>query len=414
MAHNDQEQQRLNKEQMQIQLEKQKQADTAWSASTLAKEKLRTQQDYYQRQNQLTGAGSGFVQTLQLDYAKQDEDILASAPNEQAKGFMQKQLGEYRSSMLLDAAKYENDKFHSFNIQQFNAAKDSSSQSVYNDPSSYGKVFAEQSILIDASGLPDETRFKLKQQLKESMGDAYYTGSMAKPDGAKKVLEEINSFKGLSQDQQAAQQAAQMAGANPTHFLVLPLAESGHKWTHAKDKNGKDIGTASGPHQIIDKTFTGWGGDLSKKNDPAHYYQTAAKGAKKTEDEMTHLLGRAPTGGEFLGGWMLGKSDAAKVYTAENNTRLSDILSSDVIKSNGLEGKTVGEYKSEKEQRYTKLARTIIDTTNSPQVTFEQRAKIERQAEAQLTQEASLYKTQLDNQVANDSARLKDYLSNLS
>lgn len=157
--------------------------------------------------------------------------------------------------------------------------------------------------------------------------------------------------------------------------------------------------SASGLFQLIDSTAQESGiKNLANKNDPVANANAGILNLKKTNAELTKVLGRTPSGAELYLGHMLGINGSKQVLQSDRNTPLSSLLSASALKANPqFRNQTSGQLINNANKTYQNKSITMGDVNiSAPGADAQQ---ISQHVSGHLRQQLSSLVTNIDNGV---------------
>lgn len=133
-------------------------------------------------------------------------------------------------------------------------------------------------------------------------------------------------------------QQAEAAGVDPSIALSIAQAESSLN-PSAKNKNS----SAAGLFQVIDSTWSQYGGAKGKKLDPQENARVGMAILSDNAKMLREVLGRDPSASDLYATHVFGQKGGKMLLSSDENTPISQILSKNAIKANRLQGKTAGD-----------------------------------------------------------------------
>lgn len=133
-------------------------------------------------------------------------------------------------------------------------------------------------------------------------------------------------------------QQAEAAGVDPSIALSIAQAESSLN-PAAKNPNS----SAAGLFQVIDSTWSQYGGAKGKKLDPQENARVGVSIISDNARRLREILGRDPSASDIYATHVFGPTGGKKLLSASEDTPINQILSKNAIKANRLQGKTAGD-----------------------------------------------------------------------
>lgn len=158
----------------QILKQQQQKDDAAFAGFALSNGQVHWMEQMKERQEQATGAASGFAKTTLDDYDKWQAEQIEASP-EGAKPYMTDRLTALRTSIYGQALNFEAQTRLSYRNNQADQTINNNAQIVYQDPEAFTKVYAENRATIEAMDMPP----KLKSQKLQQLNDALTTATVA-------------------------------------------------------------------------------------------------------------------------------------------------------------------------------------------------------------------------------------------
>lgn len=208
---------------------------------------------------------------------------------------------------------------------------------------------------------------QLNKKIREFFGVGYTEDPILKK--SEEYRKELNKLKDLESKQTGADstfttkdvkenitKTALKVGVDPSIANTIANIESG---LNPGAKNS--FSSASGVFQLTDATaFDNGVTDLSKKNDINQNINAGVNNLKRITDGLANYFHRKPTGPEtYLGEW-LGLAGSKNVFSANQNTMLSSILSPSALKANPqFQNMTAGQLVNNANKTYEQKSVTI-------------------------------------------------------
>ncbi len=150
-------------------------------------------------------------------------------------------------------------------------------------------------------------------------------------------------------------------GVDPNLALSVAQIESSMNVNAGTGKPGQ---SASGLFGLTNATFSDFGEKGANKNDPKANSTAGIKHIKAVIAKIQDTLGRTPQNWEVAMGEMVGVTGVTKILKASQDTMLSSLLSNQAIKSNNLQGMTVGQLEARAQKTYSTANKTVNQNIN--------------------------------------------------
>lgn len=346
----------LNREAFKIQEQQANEAAKLSAVKSTSDLELNMLQSMPERMNSATGPATGFTKQLLSDYETQFQQIKETNTNPEAQKFLDYQHLQQRESLARQGIAFEQQRFVGYKVNQLSGTIDNSSKMLLIDPNRYIAEKAKTYAVIDASGLDEPTKIKLKEQ-----ADIQYRNSAANSmldNNPVAFANMINPTIGKLPDgsiQSKVATIAQQGGISALYALSVTGIESGFN-TKSKSKTS----SASGLVQMTRSTREQLG--LPDNATPEQQIQAFTQLTSNNRIQLQSNLGREPTDQELYLAHHFGASGATNLLNANPDTKISDVVSKDVIAANSyLKGKTVGQVIDTNYKKFTTESKKYLD-----------------------------------------------------
>lgn len=341
-----------------VQKEQQNQIDTLDAGKVGSEAQVQWLQKFQEMQRSATGTASGFTSGFIKDYDDYVNKTLENYPEGSAgRRYLQHEFMQQRQSFALKGMDFENAMFTNTKLTNVKDMTQNSAAILAQDPSQYAAMKAKIYAMIDASGLSEIERQKLKEQADSTY--KYTTMNnylLNNPEAGLNMLRPSVGQLPEGTPQAEVARVAQQGGLDPLYALAVGGMESGFD-TAAKSKTS----SAKGAFQFTDATRKRYG--LSEN---ATLQEQAAAFNKLTSDNLNQLrggLGREPSNQELYLAHHFGAGGANQLLKADKNAPVSDVVDQKVIDANPyMKGKTVGEIIAINSSKYNQEAKKYVDS----------------------------------------------------
>lgn len=150
---------------LQTTLERKDREDAAaWSAEQLGNARLHwTQQQIDREQNAPAGA-KDYTGTLTKDFDSYADNLLMSAPNEEARGYLRERLTAMKTDIVGRGMQFEARSRLNDRVDKIGKGIDQSRIAVDLDPSQFQSALAENIATLDALDIPEQSKVKLRDK----------------------------------------------------------------------------------------------------------------------------------------------------------------------------------------------------------------------------------------------------------
>lgn len=161
-----------------------------WAANAIAKARVDLGKDLMQRQNTAAPGASGLAAGFDESATEYETQLLANAPNDTARRFLQERMIALRSDLSGNAITFEEGERRRWRGQTLIEASDNAAAAVAADPSAYSTTLAEQLAVIDALDVPPAQRAELRQGVIEKLSKGVVMGEVERdPRAARRQLD---------------------------------------------------------------------------------------------------------------------------------------------------------------------------------------------------------------------------------
>lgn len=312
---------------------------------------LQWMQELPKREQATVGAGTGFTQSTLADLDKNWQEVIKTNDNPAAKKYLEYEYLQQRNAVAGRSIQFENQKFQGYKLEQIDGTIQNNANIILSDSTQYQAAKAKTYAAIDASGVSEDVKIKLKDQADKQYLSAGMNNKINNdPMG---TLDKLRPTVGELKEGSVAAQVANISnqlGGNALYTVAVAGIESDFA-TNAASKSS----SAKGLFQFTNTT----GGQYGVTKDSTMQQQVEAF-TKLTNDnklQLTANLGRNPTDSELYLAHHFGAGGAQKLLRADPNAAISSVVSADVMKSNDyLKGKTVQQVIDINNKKYTQLA----------------------------------------------------------
>ncbi len=341
-----------------VQKEQQNQIDTLDAGKVGSEAQVQWLQKFQETQRSATGTASGFTSGFLKDYDEYTNKTLENYPEGSAgRRYLQHEFIQQRQFFALKGAEFENTMFTNTKLNNVKDMTQNNAAILAQDPSQYAAMKAKSYAMIDASGLSEIERQKLKEQVD---GTYKYTTMnyylLNNPEAGLNMLRPSVGQLPEGTPQAEVARVARQGGLDPLYALAVGGMESGFD-TAAKSKTS----TAKGAFQFTDATRKRYG--LSEN---ATLQEQTDAFNKLTTDNLNQLrggLGREPSNQELYLAHHFGGGGANQLLKSDKNTPVSQVVDQKVIDANPyMKGKTVGEVIAINNSKYNQEAKKYIDS----------------------------------------------------
>ena len=320
----------------------------SWAGTAMTNMTLQAQQSFRAAQQTATGDGSDFADNFNKQLQTQMQPYLDSAPNQQAKDYVQAHIQQLQTTYGDKAIDYASNMNNSYYTNQAQQTVDKGAQVVAQDHTQYGNVLTTTNNAISNMPLSQEQKFKLQDYMQSQFTTGAMDGLLQSPGGVQTILNMTGPALGgtnyaAGSPQESMVNASVKSGADPKQVLAMAQAESGTNPTQGKSATSN----ATGIGQMMPGTFAQYGpkgGDINNPNDQA---VAMANYVKDINDKYTSALGQSPTDGQVRLGYHWGITGGMNIIQAAENdpsTPLSSIVGAKTVAANKLpENTTVGD-----------------------------------------------------------------------
>ncbi|TXI93652.1 MAG: hypothetical protein E6Q33_02755 [Neisseriales bacterium] len=341
-----------------VQKEQQNQIDTLDAGKVGSDAQVQWLQKFQETQRSATGTASGFTSGFLKDYDEYTNKTLENYPEGSAgRRYLQHEFIQQRQFFALKGAEFENTMFTNTKLNNVKDMTQNNAAILAQDPSQYAAMKAKSYAMIDASGLSEIERQKLKEQVD---GTYKYTTMnyylLNNPEAGLNMLRPSVGQLPEGTPQAEVARVARQGGLDPLYALAVGGMESGFD-TAAKSKTS----TAKGAFQFTDATRKRYG--LSEN---ATLQEQTDAFNKLTTDNLNQLrggLGREPSNQELYLAHHFGGGGANQLLKADKSAPVSQVVDQKVIDANPyMKGKTVGEVIAINNSKYNQEAKKYVDS----------------------------------------------------
>lgn len=161
-----------------------------WTANAVAKARADLTRDLIGRQNTAAPGASGLTAGFDEAATEYEKNLLANAPNETARRFLQERLLSLRADLAGNAMTFEETERRRWRADTLGQAIDTAAGAVAADPTAYSKTLAEQLAVIDALDVPPAQRAELRQKAIDTLSKGVVMGEVERdPRAARRQLD---------------------------------------------------------------------------------------------------------------------------------------------------------------------------------------------------------------------------------
>lgn len=162
-----------------------------WTASAIAKARADLSRDLIDRQNSVAPGASGYAKGFDEAATEYEKNLLANAPNETARRFLQDRMIALRSDLSGNALTFEENERRRWRVDTLGQAVDTAAGAVASDPNAYSTALAEQLAIIDALDVPPQQRAELRATAIEKLSKGVVMGEVERdPRAARRQLDQ--------------------------------------------------------------------------------------------------------------------------------------------------------------------------------------------------------------------------------
>lgn len=231
---------------LQTTLERKDREDAAaWSAEQLGSARLHwTQQQIDREQNAPAGA-KDYTGTLTKDFDSYAENLLMSAPNEEARGYLRERLTAMKTDIVGRGMQFEARSRLNDRVDKIGKGIDQSRIAVDLDPSQFQSALAENIATLDALDIPEQSKVKLRDKAVQDISFAAVSSRLRSQP--QQVLAQLKSENGGG--------AADVAMLNADNRIQLRnAAEAEMKRREAEARQAAAISRAEMGFRVQDAT----------------------------------------------------------------------------------------------------------------------------------------------------------------
>lgn len=163
----------------------------AWTANAIAQARRDLTTDLIGRQNSAAPGASGLTSGFEQSATEYEAQLLANAPNETARKFLQERMIALRSDLAGNAMTFEETERRRWRVDTIGQATDTAAAAVGADPNAYPTALAEQLAIIEALDVPPAQRAELRQQAIEKLSKGVVMGEVERdPRAARRQLDQ--------------------------------------------------------------------------------------------------------------------------------------------------------------------------------------------------------------------------------
>lgn len=339
------------KEALQQQAQKADEAAKLTAVKAASDLQLQWMQELPKREQATTGAGTGFTETTLSDLDKNWQEVIQSNQNPTAQKYLQYEYLQQRNTVASHAIQFENQKFNDYKIEQIDGTISNNANIILADSTQYEASKAKTYAAIDASGVSEDVKIKLKDQADKQYISAGMNNKINNdPVGTlNKLRPTIGELKQGSVVAQISDITNRIGGDSLYTVAVAGLE------SRFQLERESDTSTAKGLFQFVQKT-----GSQYKLPDNATLEQQVEAFTKLTNDnklQLTATMGRTPTDSELYLAHHFGATGAKNILRAQSDAPISSVVSEKAMESNPyLKGKTVQQVIDINYKKYTQLA----------------------------------------------------------
>lgn len=161
-----------------------------WTANAVAKARADLTRDLIGRQNSASPGASGLASGFDEAASEYEKALLANAPNETARRFIQERMLALRSDLSGNAMTFEETERRRWRADTLGQAIDTAAGAVAADPNAYSTTLAEQLAVIDALDVPPAQRAELRQKAIDTLSKGVVMGEVERdPRAARRQLD---------------------------------------------------------------------------------------------------------------------------------------------------------------------------------------------------------------------------------
>lgn len=231
---------------LQTTLERKDREDAAaWSAEQLGNARLHwTQQQIDREQNAPAGA-KDYTGTLTKDFDSYADNLLMSAPNEEARGYLRERLTAMKTDIVGRGMQFEARSRLNDRVDKIGKGIDQSRIAVDLDPSQFQSALAENIATLDALDIPEQSKVKLRDKAVQDISFAAVSSRLRSQP--QQVLAQLKSENGGG--------AADVAMLNADNRIQLRnAAEAEMKRREAEARQAAAISRAEMGFRVQDAT----------------------------------------------------------------------------------------------------------------------------------------------------------------
>lgn len=231
---------------LQTTLERKDREDAAaWSAEQLGNARLHwTQQQIDREQNAPAGA-KDYTGTLTKDFDSYADNLLMSAPNDEARGYLRERLTAMKTDIVGRGMQFEARSRLNDRIDKIGKGIDQSRIAVDLDPSQFQSALAENIATLDALDIPEQSKVKLRDKAVQDISFAAVSSRLRSQP--QQVLAQLKSENGGG--------AADVAMLNADNRIQLRnAAEAEMKRREAEARQAAAISRAEMGFRVQDAT----------------------------------------------------------------------------------------------------------------------------------------------------------------
>lgn len=231
---------------LQTTLERKDREDAAaWSAEQLGNARLHwTQQQIDREQNAPAGA-KDYTGTLTKDFDSYADNLLMSAPNEEARGYLRERLTAMKTDIVGRGMQFEARSRLNDRVDKISKGIDQSRIAVDLDPSQFQSALAENIATLDALDIPEQSKVKLRDKAVQDISFAAVSSRLRSQP--QQVLAQLKSENGGG--------AADVAMLNADNRIQLRnAAEAEMKRREAEARQAAAISRAEMGFRVQDAT----------------------------------------------------------------------------------------------------------------------------------------------------------------